>query len=271
MARRLFTLLGVSSLVVSGLAVAPASANGPGAETAATYANCLEVWNALGRPITKNDPGYSKKFDRDGDGVGCENPPAGYVKPAPKPTPAPQPIVNTRFVDVPNSRAFATEINWLAAQGISTGWSDRTFRPDLTVERGAMAAFFYRMAGSPSYTAPQHSRFRDVSTSHQFYKEISWMADRGITTGYSDGTFRPDASVTRDAMAAFFYRMSGSPEYSAPATSRFRDIKPGDQFYKEVSWMATRGITTGWADGTFRPTDTVRRDAMAAFIYRYKR
>lgn len=70
-------------------------------------------------------------------------------------------------------------------------------------------------------------------------------------------------------MATFFYRLAGTPSYSAPSISPFRDIKPGDQFYTEVAWLANTGISKGWDDGTFRPVTPIKRDAMAAFIYRY--
>ena len=132
-----------------------------------------------------------------------------------------------------------------------------------------MAAFFYRLAGSPAYTAPSESRFKDVPTDHPFYKEISWLAEQNITTGWSDGTFRPSEPVNRDAMAAFFYRMAGSPAYTAPNESPFNDVPTNRQFYKEISWLAEQNITNGWDDGTFRPKTPIERGAMAAFLYRY--
>lgn len=95
------------------------------------------------------------------------------------------------------------------------------------------------------------------------------MKAQGITTGWSDGTFRPDSSVNRDAMAAFFYRYAGSPEYTAPAQARFTDVPTDKQFYREISWLAAQGVTTGWPDGSFRPVEPVHRDAMAAFVFRY--
>ena len=174
------------------------------------------------------------------------------------------------FSDVPEGAAFYAEIQWFAQQKITTGYPDGTFRPQGNVERGAMAAFFYRMAGSPKYTAPATSKFSDVPTTHPFYKEISWMRDQGITTGYPDGTFRPNAPVNRDAMAAFFYRAAGSPAYLAPAQSPFADVSTNNQFYREIAWLADRKISTGWPDKTYRPGNAINRDAMAAFIYRYK-
>ena len=177
---------------------------------------------------------------------------------------------NPRFTDVPTDHVFYNEIAWLANRGITTGWSDGTFRPYEPVKRDQMAAFFYRMAGSPQYTPPTVSPFADVPTDYVFYKEIAWMAEQGITTGWPDGTFRPADPVNRDQMAAFFYRMAGSPEYTVPANSPFKDLSASEHvFYKEIAWMAEQGITTGWPDGTFRPYDPVNRDQMAAFIYRF--
>lgn len=176
------------------------------------------------------------------------------------------------FTDVPSNYQFYNEINWLAASGIANGYSDGTFRSWNGIERGAVAAFFYRMAGSPSYTPPKVSPFSDVPTNHQFYKEISWLASSGITTGFTDGTFRPGDIVNRDAMAAFFYRFAGKPAYTAPRTSPFKDVATNRQFYKEISWVASKKISTGWAvtgGADFRPGVSITRDAMAAFIYRY--
>ncbi|MFC2393604.1 MAG: S-layer homology domain-containing protein, partial [Rothia aeria] len=106
--------------------------------------------------------------------------------------------------------------------------------------------------------------------SFPFYKEIVWMHQRGITTGYWDGTFRPHDPVNRDAMAAFFYRYAGAPGYTAPVNSPFNDVQNGDAFYQEITWLAANGIAKGWSDGTYRPGEPIHRDAMAAFIYRYR-
>ena len=176
---------------------------------------------------------------------------------------------NPMFKDVPKDYVFYSEISWLANKGITKGWPDGTFRPTQGVQRDQMAAFLYRMAGSPQYTAPTKSPFKDVPTSHVFYKEIAWMSEQGITKGWPDGTFRPYQQINRDQMAAFFYRMAGSPAYTAPKKSPFKDVPTSHVFYKEIAWMNAQGITKGWSDGTFRPYQPVKRDQMAAFLYRY--
>ncbi|WP_199241643.1 S-layer homology domain-containing protein, partial [Serinibacter arcticus] len=85
--------------------------------------------------------------------------------------------------------------------------------------------------------------------------------------------FRPLEPINRDAMAAFLYRMAEEPEFTAPTTSPFTDITPATQFYAEITWLASEGISTGWLgnDGTaiYRPTTPINRDAMAAFLHRY--
>ena len=137
------------------------------------------------------------------------------------------------------------------------------------MDRATMAAYFYRMSGSPQYTAPSTPSFSDVPLNHPYYKEIEWMKAQGITTGWPRWHLPPRGSVNRDAMAAFFYRYAGSPEYTAPAQARFTDVPTDKQFYREISWLAEQGVTTGWPDGSFRPVEPVHRDAMAAFVYRY--
>ena len=177
------------------------------------------------------------------------------------------------FKDVPNGSAFAEDIRWMTEKGITTGWPDGTFRPLDTVRRDAMAAFLYRLAESPQHKPQNTSPFNDVSPSQQFYKEMTWLAGTKITTGWPDGTFRPLDTVRRDAMAAFLYRSAGSPAYTPPKTSVFTDVSTGNQFYKEISWLADQGISTGWSQPngtrTFAPGQAVARDAMAAFMHRF--
>ena len=170
------------------------------------------------------------------------------------------------FVDVPPSHPFRPQVHWLVDAGVTTGYEDGTFRPEAPVSRQAMAAFLHRLAGSPATTgAPE---FADVGASHPFRQPVAWLVDAGITTGYEDGTFRPTAPVTRQAMAAFLYRAAGEPAFEAPATSPFTDLGPGAPFYREVAWLASTGITTGYADGGFHPGSPVSRQAMAAFLQR---
>ena len=172
------------------------------------------------------------------------------------------------FPDVMSGNTFKAEIEWMANLGISTGYGDGTFRPAANVSRQAMAAFMYRLAGSPAFTPPVTSPFNDVATDSPFYAEVTWMADQGISTGYPDGGFHPLANVSRQAMAAFMYRFAGSPLFDPPSSSPFNDVATDSMFYTEVAWTADQAISTGYGDGGFHPAANVSRQAMAAFMYR---
>lgn len=203
---------------------------------------------------------------------------AGWLAPAP--AVAAQTDVETRIVfqDVPESASFSREISWLASTGVTTGWpipAGREYRPFASITRDAMAAFLYRSAGSPDYT-PKAPKFSDVPASSAFYKEISWLADQGISTGWDAGggrkVFRPYEPITRDAMAAFLYRFDDSPEFTAPADSPFVDVRKTDAFFREITWLASTGVSGGWTTTSgqeFRPFLPISRDAMAAFLYRF--
>ena len=129
-----------------------------------------------------------------------------------------------------------------------------------------MGALRSRVANIMASTA--FPLLRDVPNGAQFAADIRWLAQQGITTGWADATYRPLESVSREATAAFLYRLSGSPAWTPSATSPFPDVRTGDPFATEIAWLASTGITTGWPDGTFRPKEPIARDAMAAFLHR---
>lgn len=108
------------------------------------------------------------------------------------------------FTDVPATHKFFTEIMWMKASGLSTGFEDGSFHPSESLSRAAMAAFMYRNAGEPPVIV--NHRFRDVAQDYRFYREIEWMGAEGISKGNADGTYHPGATVTREVMAAFLYR-----------------------------------------------------------------
>ena len=174
----------------------------------------------------------------------------------------------TRFSDVPDDHAFAGPIAWASIFGVGQGYPDGTFRPTAPVTRQAAAAFLERTVG-PSFTPPAVAAFSDVPTSHPFYAEISWLDAEGIATGYPDGTFRPGAVVTRQAVAAFLHRLEGAPLTPVPATPIFSDVPSDHPFAAEITWVAQSELATGYDDGTFRPGAVVSRQAMVAFLHRW--
>jgi hypothetical protein len=174
--------------------------------------------------------------------------------------------VEAPFSDVATSHAFCPEIRWMYENGVSTGFGDGTYRPSANVARQAMSAFMARLDGaalSPCATAP----FTDVPTTHPFCREIQWMKEEGISTGFGDGTYRPLVSVTRQAMSAFMARLAGAalPPCTSPP---FSDVPVSHPFCEEIQWMRDSGVSTGFADGTYRPGTDVTRQAMSAFMSR---
>lgn len=173
------------------------------------------------------------------------------------------------FRDVPGDHQFYRAISWMSGERITNGHADNSFRPRDQVSREAFAAFLYRLAGRPTVALPSSSPFKDVGTGDQFFREIVWLSQQNITTGWSDGTFRPKQDIHRDAMAAFLYRYEGRPGFTPPTSSPFKDVPRSAQFYKEVTWLAAQGISTGWtSDNTFRPYIGTSREATAAFLFR---
>ncbi len=182
------------------------------------------------------------------------------------------------FIDVDSKTDHNEDINWLAATGVSTGWVEkdgtRTFRPYWNIARADMAAFLYRLAGSPEYTVPSKSPFVDCNENMAHYKEICWLAEMGISEGWTvkDGKeFRPYEPITRCDMAAFLYRLAGSPEYTVPSKSPFTDCTEKTDHYMEVCWLASTGVSEGWTvkgGKEFRAYSNVARADMAAFLHR---
>ncbi|UOR03237.1 S-layer homology domain-containing protein [Leucobacter allii] len=185
------------------------------------------------------------------------------------------------FEDIAEDTKFGTEILWMAEQGLTTGFrqADGTTRFDgaRKVTREAVAAFLYRIAAPEGYTAPATSPFADVDPGDQFYTEISWMHEAGLSTGtkQADGTrtFAPKSTMSREAFAAFMYRMEAPTGYTAPKASPFADVRTSHRFYKQIAWMHESGLSTGTRQGAgkkpiYQPLSKLTRQATAAFLFR---
>ena len=115
--------------------------------------------------------------------------------------------------------------------------------------------------------------FKDVNASTFHVDDVLWLASEGISTGFPDGTFRPMENVARCDMAAFLYRVAGEPYYEVTAEdlAAFSDVDLSTPHIKEVCWLASEGVSTGFPDGTFRPYANIARCDMAAFLQRLGR
>ncbi|MDR3152429.1 MAG: Ig-like domain-containing protein, partial [Bifidobacteriaceae bacterium] len=140
--------------------------------------------------------------------------------------------------------------------------------PSDSVKREQMAAFLYNLKGKPDYTPPAVSPFSDLKPDNQFYKQIMWGVANGIWSGYEDKTFKGNKAITRGQFVSVLWRFYGNPEPILPSKSPFSDVKSSDSIYKAVIWAKNNSITTGYADGTFKPNKTCSRAQMAMFIIR---
>ena len=179
----------------------------------------------------------------------------------------------TRFTDVNADSPHAQDVIWLADQGITKGFDDGSFGGMRDVVRQDMAAFLYRLAGSPEFTptAGDKAKFNDVQEGSSHAKEIWWLASKGIAKGFDDGSFGGMRTVVRQDMAAFLHRyalnVAGTPGAGAGAAG-FSDVTPGSPHADDVLWLAANGVTQGYPDGTFGGMRTVVRQDMAAFLHR---
>lgn len=155
--------------------------------------------------------------------------------------------------------------------GVMQGYSEGEFRPDEKVSRGQFAAFVSRALELPAGTGS----FPDVPSTITLADSIYKAAAAGIVTGYSNGNFGTDDTITREQMAVMIDR---ALDYLKIEKERgaveFTDV---DQFTSSafklaVSYNVHFGIIQGFpnTDGTFsfRPKETATRAQAAAFIYR---
>jgi len=183
-------------------------------------------------------------------------------------------LVVMHFSDLSSNHWALAYIEACARAGIVGGYSDGTYRPSLPVTRDAMAVFISRaLAGGDSLvpTGPATATFSDVPTGYWAFKYVEYAVDNGVVGGYSDGTYRPTVTVTRDQMAVFVARaIVGGDAYvpTGPSVATFPDVPTDYWAFKYVEYIKTEGVTGGYPDGTYRPTEAVTRDQMAVYIQR---
>ena len=102
------------------------------------------------------------------------------------------------------------------------------------------------------------------------YDAIVWAYNHKpqITSGTSATTFTPDATLTRAEAMTFLWAAAGKPSPSS-SYNPFKDVKPGDYYYKAVLWAVEKGYTSGTSATTFSPKDTVTRGQMLTFLWAF--
>lgn len=109
---------------------------------------------------------------------------------------------------------------------------------------------------SLSFTAMGLS-FKDLQDKDQFFNSIVYIAEKGIASGYGDGTFRPENRLTRAEFLKVLVLAKLGAEPKEYAKECFTDVKAEDWYASYVCWAKENGVVNGYEDGTFRPKDLV--------------
>lgn len=115
------------------------------------------------------------------------------------------------------------------------------------------------------------SSFSDVPEEHWAYEYISELTSKGVVNGYDDGSFRPDANVTRAEFVTILYRAAGASDTASTAETEisFDDVTPGDWYYEYAIWAAGAGITNGTSETEFSPDENIIRQDICVMLDRY--
>lgn len=209
-------------------------------------------------------------------------PPSQTTPTSPAPTvpttPAPATCKAGAFSDIAAGSPACESTTWLKDKGLVDAYADGSFQPQATVTREEMSAILYRYArlsdpSLPAYPACTVRPFTDVPIASSYCGAVAWMKSTGITTGYSDGSFHPVSKTSREAMAAFTYRYyrlthASLPAHPSCAASPFTDVATTDAFCGEIQSMKDHAVASGYGDGSFHPSESITREAMAAYMYR---
>lgn len=175
------------------------------------------------------------------------------------------------FRDLKTTAWYHDGIHWALDEDVMNGFEDGTFKPDGNTTRGQIATMLYRMEGSPAIAAG--NSYSDVKAGKWYTIAIGWATANNIVTGFGDGTFKPDAPVTREQLAAMLYRYAdykGKVVVEGPtAALNFSDADSVSKYAKEpVSWMVKKGLLKG-TDGKLMPRGKATRAQVATLFMRY--
>lgn len=176
----------------------------------------------------------------------------------------------TPFRDVPAGAWYADAVVQVYEAGWMNGTTTSTFSPGGTVTRGMIAAILYRMEDSPSVSGSVP--FRDVDKGDYYAKAITWAAGKGILEGYEDGTFWPDAPLTRQQLSAILFRYAswlGEAGSGRADLTAWPDAAAVEPYAREaMAWAVDVGLIQGRADGRLDPGGTATRAQTAVLLTR---
>ena len=165
------------------------------------------------------------------------------------------------FTDLQKDAYYTDAVNWAAEQGVVNGYPDGTFGPDRNMTRAEVAQMFYALLNDQN--VPATVSFSDVPDGAWYADAVETLASLGMFTGYPDGTFHPNSTITRAEFAAAALSFA---DMAPSARCSFPDVSAQDWFYPYVASAAEYGWIGGYPDGTFRPSGSITRAEVAVIV-----
>lgn len=174
-------------------------------------------------------------------------------------------LTEPAFKDVTMTSWFAPHISYLYSNNMISGYTDGTFKPRKEITRAEALILIGRAKGLDGKA--RNTVFKDVSANNAASGYIQAAYDKGILSGFPDGTFRPYQSVTRAEMALLIqntYQFKFDPAAKMP----FTDVNESMASYEAIQAMTQQGITLGVSETTFGPSMNMNRYSFSVFLAR---
>lgn len=179
------------------------------------------------------------------------------------------------IVDVANEFTYNAEANSLSIIHLHTrgntsgktayisGYTDGTFRPDSTITRAETAAIIARLQPDFDENTNYSSRLNDITPDKWYAKYVNFAAQKGYISGYEDGSFKPENTITRAEMAAILKEYANITERAEAGA--FKDIS-GHWAEEAIGACFALGYVSGYEDNTFKPDNTITRAEAVTMI-----
>lgn len=174
------------------------------------------------------------------------------------------------FTDVNENDWFYDVVLYAYDNGLMTGVSATEFAPNQTTTRGMIVSMLARLEG---VTSAEDAGFADVAENDWYATAVNWAASVGVVNGYEDDTFRPNAAITREQMAAILYNYADYKGYDVSARadlSDYADAADVSSWAEDVlSWANAEGLINGMTATTIDPQGATTRAQTAAMFERF--
>ena len=175
------------------------------------------------------------------------------------------------FTDISEKDWFYGDVMFVYENGLMLGTSKTLFSPHGTAMRGMMATILWRMEGSP--VPKGKNSFTDVEAGKWYADAITWTAENGIFAGYGKDKFGPGDPITREQLAAIFYRYADYKGYDLTVKGdldKFKDAdKITDYAKTAMQWAVGSGLVNGKSGNLLDPQGTATRAEIAAMLHRF--